>query len=91
MKLSEVIFTDNLPSVDLHGLDRQTARFKVNEFINDQKKMKCEIVTIVHGKGSGIVKNATYEALRKNKYVVDYCSFYLNSGMTIVQINIDKN
>ena len=44
MKLSEVLFVDNLPSIDLHGFDRDTARVKTLEFINDNIKMKNEIL-----------------------------------------------
>ena len=36
MNLSEVIFTDNLPTLDLHGYDRDSARVKLLEFINDK-------------------------------------------------------
>ena len=90
MKLDEVIYLDNLPSIDLHGLDRDTARVKVIEFINDNRKMKNSIIVIVHGIGSGILKGETMNTLKKNKYVIDYRLFYNNVGMTLVKINIDK-
>ena len=86
MKLDEVIYIDNLPSIDLHGLDRDTARVKVIEFINDNKIMKNEIVCIVHGVGSGIVKNEVHNYLKNNKLIEDYKLFYNNSGCTIVKI-----
>ena len=35
MKLSEVIFTDNIPTLDLHGFDRDYTVLKINEFITD--------------------------------------------------------
>lgn len=90
MNLEDVIFTDNLPTIDLHGFDRDYARVKINEFINDNRKMKNSIIVIVHGIGSGILKNETISTLKKNKYVIDYRLFYNNVGMTIVKINIDK-
>ena len=90
MNLEDVIFTDNLPSIDLHGFDRDYARVKINEFINDNRKMKNSIIVIVHGIGSGILKNETISTLKKNKYVIDYRLFYNNVGMTLVKINIDK-
>ena len=86
MKLDEVIYLDNLPSIDLHGLDRDTARVKVIEFINDNRIMKNEIVCIVHGVGSGIVKNEIHKYLKNNKLIEDYKLFYNNSGCTIVKI-----
>ena len=90
MNLEDVIFIDNIPSIDLHGFDRDYARIKINEFINDNKKMKNEIVAIIHGRGSGILKDETLKTLKNNKCVSDYRLFYNNTGMTIVKIKIDK-
>ena len=88
MKLDEVVFIDSFPSVDLHGLDRDTARVKVLEFINDNIKMKKDIICIVHGIGSGIVKNEIHSTLKKNKKVLDYKLFYNNVGCTIVKLKV---
>lgn len=88
MELREVIFVNNLPSIDLHGLDRDTARVKVLEFINDNKLMKNEIICIVHGVGSGIIKEEVHSTLKRNKAVIDYKLFYNNTGCTIVKIRI---
>ena len=41
------IFVPEVPE-ELHGLDRDTARVKVNEFINDNISMKKDIICIVH-------------------------------------------
>lgn len=90
MNLENVIFTDNLPSIDLHGLDRLSARIKINEFVNDNKKMKNSIVVIIHGIGSGILKKETNDTLKNNKDVIDYKIFYNNDGMTLAKIRIDK-
>jgi len=86
MELKEVLFVDNLPSIDLHGFDRDTARVKVLEFINDNIKMKNEIICIVHGRGTGIVKNEIHNTLKRNKSVLEYKLFYNNIGCTIVKI-----
>lgn len=86
MELKEVIFINDLPSVDLHGFDRDSARVKVLEFINDNKIMKNEIICIVHGIGNGIVKEEVHNTLRKSKDVIDFKLFYNNVGCTIVKI-----
>ena len=86
MELKEVIFVDNLPSIDLHGFDRDTARVKVLEFINDNIKMKNEIICIVHGRGTGIVKDEIHNTLKRNKNVLEYKLFYNNVGCTIAKI-----
>lgn len=88
MELNEVIFIENLPKLDLHGIDRETARVLVNDFIKDNIKMKNEIIVIIHGIGTGIIRKTTNETLRKNKNVLDYKSFYNNLGSTIVKIKI---
>lgn len=88
MELKEVIFVNNLPSIDLHGLDRDSARLKVLEFINDNKVLKNEIICIVHGIGSGIIKNEVHDSLKRNKNVIDFKLFYNNVGCTIVKLNL---
>lgn len=88
MELKDVIFIDNYPKKDLHGLDRETARVEVNDFIKDNIKLKNEIIVIIHGIGSGILRKETHETLKKNKNVIEYKTFYNNLGTTIVKIKI---
>ncbi|MBE6152244.1 MAG: hypothetical protein E7165_02895 [Firmicutes bacterium] len=88
MTLDNVVFVDSLPKLDLHGFDRDTARVLINDFINDNRIMKKEIVNIVHGHGSGILKKTTHNTLRENRYVLDFQTFYNNDGCTIVKIKI---
>lgn len=90
MEIEDIIFIDNLPKLDLHGYDRETARVAVNDFVKDNKKLKQKFINIVHGIGSGILKNSVHEQLRKNKDVLDYKTFYYNQGCTIVKIKFDK-
>ena len=81
-----ILFYNHLPSIDLHGYDRDYARIKINEFIEDQFKMKNTNIVIIHGNGSGILKKTTQETLRRNKYIKDYQIHNYNSGMTIVTL-----
>ena len=89
MELKEVIFIDSFPSIDLHGFDRDTARLKVLEFIKDNKILRNEIICIIHGIGSGVLKKEVHNTLSKNKDVLDYKLFYNNDGCTIVKLTID--
>ena len=89
MEINEVIFPDSFPKLDLHGYDRETDRVAINDFINDNLKMKNEIITIIHGIGSGIIRNTTIETLKKNNKVIEYKSNYSNRGCTIVKIKIE--
>jgi len=79
-------FYSYLPTIDLHGYDRDYARIKINEFVEDQHKLKQKKIVIIHGNGSGILKKTTQETLRKNKYVKTFKIDNFNSGMTIVEI-----
>ena len=90
MKIEELIFIDNLPKLDLHGFDRETARVAVYDFIRDNKIMKNEFINIVHGIGSGVIKKTVHEQLNKNKAVTEYKTYYFNQGCTIVKIKFDK-
>ena len=78
-------FTINLPSIDLHSEDRVNALIMVDDFIKDSIKLKEYKIVIIHGKGSGILKNAVHEFLNKDKRIE---KFYLdiNIGQTIVEL-----
>lgn len=84
------MFYDNLESLDLHGIDRDYARILINDFINDNYKMKNEKVVIIHGIGEGIIRKVTQETLRKNKLVKDFKIDNFNPGTTIVEIIKNK-
>lgn len=88
MHLNDLVFIDSLPKIDLHGFDRETARVAINDFINDNYKIKEKFIVIIHGVGSGILKNTTHEVLKKNKKVMDFKTFYYNNGCTVVEIDI---
>lgn len=88
--LDDVIFIDNLPTIDLHGYDRETARVATNDFINDNIKMKNEVIVIIHGIGTHVVRDAVHNALKNNKKVLAFKLCNYNLGCTIVKISIDK-
>lgn len=90
MNLNEIIFIDNLPTLDLHGLDRETARVAINDFINDNLKMKNQIIVIIHGIGTGILRKTTQLVLSQNKNVLEHKIFLYNIGCTIVKLNLTK-
>jgi dsDNA-specific endonuclease/ATPase MutS2 len=86
--LNEVLFTDNLPKLDIHGYDRMSARVAIGEYINDNIKMGNEIFLIIHGIGNGILKEATHNYLKNNKRVLEYKLNNFNSGCTMVRIRL---
>src|SRR5574344_267929 len=80
---------NNLPSLDLHGENRDTTRVLVNEFINDNYKLGKEEVVIIHGIGEGILKKEVHKVLKNNKKVINFKIDNFNTGCTIAII--DKN
>ena len=76
----------NIPTLDLHGLDRDYGRILIQEFLEDHHKIHTEKVIIIHGIGTGILKKMTQETLKKNKYVLEYKIDNFNDGMTVVTL-----
>lgn len=82
------MFLNRYPSIDLHGFDRDSARVAVNDFVDENVFLKNEMIVIIHGIGTGIVKREVHETLRVNKYVLEYKTDNFNSGCTIVRLKI---
>ncbi|MBQ9019115.1 MAG: Smr/MutS family protein [Bacilli bacterium] len=81
-----IMLYDNLPSLDLHGIDRDYAKILINEFIKDNYKIKNNRVIIIHGIGTGIIKKTTQETLKKNTLVENFKIDNFNPGITVVNI-----
>jgi dsDNA-specific endonuclease/ATPase MutS2 len=79
---------DKYPKLDVHGETRDTVYTVVKNFINDNIKLKNEIIIIVHGKGSGILKDEIHYELKKMKEVRAFHLDYWNQGVTIVELNL---
>ncbi len=77
-------FYSNLPSIDLHGLDRITAIIQVREFLEDYYKLGYERVVIIHGIGTGVLRKAVSDYLAHEKHVLDYKVDFMNPGCTVV-------
>lgn len=84
------LFLDKLPQIDLHGFDKESARVKTNDFIDDAIKLNYKEVLIIHGIGTGKVKNSVHETLSKNKNVLSYKLDSFNIGCTIVSLKEEK-
>ena len=76
----------NLPTLDLHGETRDIAKVLINEFIEDNYKMKNEKVIIIHGVGTKTLLKETQKTLKTNKYVLEYKIDNFNAGQTIVTL-----
>lgn len=76
----------NLPTLDLHGETRDIAKVLINEFIEDNYKMKNTKVIIIHGVGTKTLLKETQNTLKNNKYVLEYKIDNFNAGQTIVTL-----
>lgn len=85
MELND-IFLDRLPKIDLHGFDRDSARVRVNDFVEEAYLLGYEEILFIHGIGSGIVKESVMDTLRKNKKVLSYHIVGSNVGCTTARI-----
>lgn len=84
------IFVNNLPSIDLHGYDRECARVALNDFINDNIHLKNSRILIIHGKGQGIIKQTVKETLKSSKNVLNFEILAINDGCTVATLKIKK-
>lgn len=82
------IFLERYPKIDLHGCDRDSARMMVNDFIDENIILGNDMIVIIHGIGTGIIKKEVHETLRVNKNVLEYKTDNFNPGCTIVKLKI---
>ena len=78
------VFIKNLPTLDLHGEIKDSARVLIKEFIEDNYLLRNKKIVIVHGVGKGLIKEETYNILKRNKKVGSYHINRYNSGCTVV-------
>lgn len=76
------------PSIDLHGEDRVSATIRTKEFIDDSVRLRRKQIIIIHGKGTGVVKEAVFKELKKNKNVE---SFHLNMNLGSTTVFLKEN
>lgn len=75
--------------IDLRGMNTEEALMEVDRYIDNAVLSGIELISIIHGKGTGTLRKAVQEHLRHNKYVK---SFRLGvfgegeNGVTIVEL-----
>ena len=57
------------PRLDIRGITATEVPIEVEKFLDDAALAGVQIVTIVHGKGNGILRKAVDRVLRKNSSV----------------------
>ena len=80
---------DVTTSVDVRGQNLEEACMNVEKFLDDCYLAAISPVTIVHGKGTGVLKRGIQEMLRKHRYVKGYRFGTFGEGedgVTIVEL-----
>ena len=79
-------FLNLLPTIDVHGYNRDMIKCVLNEFIRDNIKLNNKKIIIIHGKGNGILKDEIHTLLKFDKRVSNYYLDCFNIGETIIEL-----
>ncbi|MCR5224306.1 MAG: Smr/MutS family protein [Bacilli bacterium] len=80
-------FINILPQLDVHGYTEDTVMTVVNDFINDNYKLRNKKIVVIHGNGAHILRNKIHRDLKHNKKVKKYYLHVFNVGCTIIELN----
>lgn len=72
--------------IDLRGVDSEELYDKLDKYIDDAFIAGLKEITIVHGKGTGILRKATEELLKKNSHVESFRLGKVGEGDTGVTV-----
>ncbi len=77
------------PEIDVRGMNGEDAWFMVDKYLDDAKIARVLSVTIVHGKGTGALKNALWRFLRNDPRVKGFRHGVYGEGdygVTVVEL-----
>lgn len=58
--------------VDLRGMDSVEAICVMDRYLDEAFRSNVPSVRIIHGKGTGVLRNAVHQSLRKNKFIKNF-------------------
>lgn len=58
--------------VDLRGMDSVEAICVMERYLDEAMRANLPSVRVIHGKGTGVLRNAVHQSLRKNKFIKNY-------------------
>jgi len=68
----EMKLTAMAPEVDLRGMDSVEANCVLDRYMDEAMRSNITSVRIIHGKGTGTLRAAVHQSLRKNKFVKSF-------------------
>ncbi len=78
-------------SINVRGKLLEEALSEVDKYIDDAFMAKLEKVTIIHGRGEGILRKGVQEMLARNRHVKEFRDGHFNeggNGVTVVSLRI---
>ncbi|MCI8601968.1 MAG: endonuclease MutS2 [Oscillospiraceae bacterium] len=75
-----------LPEIDLRGMNAEEALIEVDSFIDNAVLNGIHQVTLIHGKGTGVLREAVQQHLKRHKSVRTYRLGVFGEGETGVTI-----
>ena len=60
------------PEINVIGMNVEEANFVIDKFLDDCALAKLETVRIIHGKGTGKLKNGIHQFLKNNSHVKSF-------------------
>lgn len=61
-----------VPELDLHGLDRFVAEQEVDAFLHQSMYAGEQVVAIIHGRGTGVLREMVHRVLSRHDLVLHY-------------------
>ena len=77
-------------SLDVRGQDLDNARMDVEKYLDDVSMSGLREVTVIHGRGEGILRNGIRKMLKTNKHVASFRNGVHNEGGDGVTIVVLK-
>ncbi len=68
----QLLHTAASSELDIRGMESLEAESVVENFLSAAVMGRLETVTIIHGKGTGVLRKAVHEILRRNKAVKSF-------------------
>ncbi len=78
------------PSIDLRGMDSEEACYTADKYLDDAYVLGRGEVTLVHGKGTGVLRKAINDMLKKHPHVKSHRLGEYGEGGTGVTVVILK-
>ena len=68
----EMKLTAMSQEVDLRGMDAVEAICVLDNYLDSAMRSNLHSVRIIHGKGTGVLRNAVHQSLRKNRFIKSF-------------------